>query len=223
MMLKKQLIIFDWDGTLMDSESRIVNCMQAAIADLGLAARTRDQLKNVIGLGLKEALNTLYPGSDEDVLSRLVERYRHHFLYEDKTPSELFDGVADMLHSLNQAGYFLAIATGKGRLGLDHALDACQLGHLFHATRCADETRSKPHPQMLEELIDYFGVEPSDSIMVGDTEFDLEMANNASTQSVAVSYGVHSRDRLLNHAPLACVDDANQLHSWLSTNLTYGT
>ena len=103
-MLKKQLIIFDWDGTLMDSESRIVNCMQAAIADLGLAARSRDQLKNVIGLGLKEALNTLYPGSDEDVLSRLVERYRHHFLYEDKTPSELFDGVADMLHSLNQAG-----------------------------------------------------------------------------------------------------------------------
>ena len=222
-MLKKQLIIFDWDGTLMDSESRIVNCMQAAITDLGLAARSRDQLKNVIGLGLKEALNTLYPGCDDDALSKLVERYRHHFLYEDNTPSELFDGVADMLHALNQAGYFLAIATGKGRLGLNHALAASQLGHLFHATRCADETRSKPHPQMLEELIDYFGVEPSKSIMVGDTEFDLEMATNANTQSVAVCYGVHSRDRLLNHAPLACVDDANQLHSWLSANLTYET
>ena len=222
-MLKKQLIIFDWDGTLMDSESRIVNCMQAAISDLGLAERSRDELKNVIGLGLREALHTLYPGSDDETLARLVERYRHHFLYEDQTPSELFAGVPEMLQSLNQAGYFLAIATGKGRLGLEHALEASQMGHLFHATRCADETRSKPHPQMLEELLDYFGVESSHSIMIGDTEFDLQMANNASTQSVAVSYGVHSRDRLLNHAPLACVDDANQLHSWLSTNLVYGT
>ena len=221
MKFEKKLIIFDWDGTLMDSESRIVNCMQAAIADLGLAERSRDQLKNVIGLGLKEALNSLYPESNDDDLINLVERYRHHFLHEDTTPSELFEGVHDMLQSLNRSGYFLAIATGKGRPGLEHALAASEVGHLFHASRCADETRSKPHPQMLEELLDFFGVESTQSIMIGDTEFDMEMANNANTHSLAVSYGVHHRDRLLNHEPLACVDDVNQLHSWLSTNLTY--
>ena len=221
-MLNKQLIVFDWDGTLMDSETRIVNCMQAAITDLELVARSREQLKNVIGLGLKEALLTLYPDSTDDMTAGLVERYRHHFLHEDTTPSELFDGVRDMLQALNDAGYFLAIATGKGRLGLDHALAASGLGEFFHATRCADETRSKPHPQMLQELMDYFGLEAEQSMMIGDTEFDLQMANNANTHAVGVSYGVHHRDRLLNQAPLACVDDVNQLHSWLSSNITYG-
>jgi len=223
MKYEKKLIVFDWDGTLMDSESRIVNCMQAAINDLGLAERTRDELKNVIGLGLKEALYALYPDSDNEQLTRLVERYRHHFLFEDTTPSELFAGVTDMLTSLNQAGYFLAIATGKARPGLNHALASCDVGHLFHASRCADETRSKPHPQMLEELLTYFGVESSQSVMIGDTEFDMQMAVNANTHAVAVSYGVHERERLLNHAPLACVDDVNQLHSWLSSNLIYET
>lgn len=221
MKLQKKLIVFDWDGTLMDSETRIVNCMKASIEDMGLESRSRDQLKNIIGLGLKEALYALYPEIDDDSLARLVERYRHHFLHEDKTPSALFEGAIDMLAALNDAGYFLAIATGKGRIGLEHALADSAVGHLFHASRCADETRSKPHPLMLEELIEYFGVEASHAIMVGDTEFDLEMATNANTQSVAVSYGVHHRDRLLNHAPLACVDDVKQLHSWLSTNLTY--
>ena len=223
MKLPKKLIVFDWDGTLMDSETRIVNCMKASIEDLGLSERSRDQLKNIIGLGLKEALHALYPEIDDHNLARLVERYRYHFLHEDKTPSELFEGVVDMLTGLNHAGYFLAIATGKGRAGLEHALADSEVGHLFHASRCADETRSKPHPLMLEELLDYFAVEASDSIMIGDTEFDLEMATNANTQSVAVSYGVHHRDRLLSHAPLACVDDAKQLHSWLSANLTTAT
>jgi len=204
----------------MDSESRIVNCMQAAITDLGLPDRTRDQLKNVIGLGLREALHTLYPESDAGQLADLVERYRHHFLYEDTTPSELFTGVNEMLSSLNDAGYFLAIATGKARPGLNHALASCDVGHLFHASRCADETRSKPHPQMLEELLDYFAVDPDESIMIGDTEFDLEMATNAGTHSLAVCYGVHDRERLLNHTPLACVEDVKELHTWLSSNLT---
>lgn len=221
MKIEKKLIVFDWDGTLMDSESRIVNCMRAAINDLGLEARDGDTLKNVIGLGLKEALHALYPDADDEGLVNLVERYRHHFLFEDTTPSELFAGVADMLESLNDAGYFLAIATGKGRPGLNHAMSASGVGHFFHASRCADETRSKPHPQMLHELLDYFGIESNHAIMVGDTEFDLEMASNAQTHSLAVCYGVHHRDRLLNHAPLACVDDVNQLHSWLTSNLSY--
>jgi phosphoglycolate phosphatase len=223
MKYSKKLIVFDWDGTLMDSESRIVNCMRAAITDMDLPVRTRHELKNVIGLGLREALHALFPDNDEVQLGRLVERYRHHFLVEDKTPSELFAGVNDMLASLNGMGYFLAIATGKARRGLDHALTSCDVGHFFHASRCADETRSKPHPQMLEELIDYFGVAPHDSIMIGDTEFDMAMAKNAGTHALGVSYGVHEKDRLLNHGPLACLDDVSQLHAWLTSNLFIDT
>ncbi len=220
-MYSKKLLVFDWDGTLMDSETRIVNCLRAAIHDAGLPERDNEQLKNVIGLGLREALHALFPDGDEASLQKLVDGYRHHFLHEDQTPSELFDGVHEMLLALNDTGYFLAIATGKGRVGLEHALQQSGVRELFHATRCADETRSKPHPQMLDELIDYFGVEPEHAVMIGDTEYDLLMASNAGTHSVAVSYGVHSRDRLLQHKPLACVDNTNQLHSWINRYVSH--
>lgn len=222
-MYSKQLIVFDWDGTLMDSESRIVNCMTAAIRDAGMPQRDRETIKNIIGLGLREALQTLFPEADDDAMRRLIEGYRHHFLYADQTPSELFTGVVDMLDALNQRGYFLAIATGKARAGLNRALSESGLEQFFHASRCADETRSKPHPQMLEELLDYFGLEADEAIMVGDTEYDLAMANNARTHSVAVSYGVHQRDRLLQHRPLACLENTNQLHAWIVENVSYAT
>lgn len=213
------LIIFDWDGTLMDSERRIVNCMRAAIEDLSLPTRTDDELKNIIGLGLKEALRALYPDATETVWNELVAGYRRHYLYEDQTPSVLFDGVAAMLNALLQQGFFLAIATGKGRAGLDHALSQTNLEQHFHATRCADETRSKPHPLMLEELIDYFAVEQQHVLMVGDTEYDLEMANNAKIHAVGVNYGVHESHRLQQHKPLACVDTVNELHSWFNQHI----
>lgn len=214
-MKRFELIIFDWDGTLIDSEARIVNCMRAAIQDLQLPSRSTAQLRNIIGLGLQEALASLYPGRDVSDYQALVERYRHHFLVQDKTPSALFNGVAEMLSELRERGHFLAIATGKGRLGLDSALDDTGLRDVFDFTRCADETRSKPHPQMLDEILDRLGVDREDALMVGDTEYDMQMANNAGMAGLAVSYGVHEKARLLACDPVDCVDDPGELRRWL--------
>jgi phosphoglycolate phosphatase len=218
-----ELIVFDWDGTLMDSEARIVDCMKQAICDLDLPTRTDDELKNIIGLGLKEALITLYPDGDEQIYNSLVAHYREHFLYTNQTPSELFAGVKEMLLELSERGHYLAVATGKGRQGLDKAMQGTGLEQFFHVTRCADETRSKPHPQMMEEIMTYVGTEPANTLMVGDTEYDLHMAHNARANSLAVSYGVHEKDRLLACNPLHCVDNIQQLHQWLTNepgNLT---
>jgi phosphoglycolate phosphatase len=222
-MKQYPLIVFDWDGTLIDSEARIVNCMRAAITDLQLPERSTEQMRNVIGLGLQEALATLYPDGEPALYQRLVDRYRQHFLFEDNTPSALFTGVETLLGALSERGHYLAIATGKGRLGLEKALDETGLREYFHYTRCADETRSKPHPQMLEEIMEQFAVEPHETLMIGDTEFDLQMANNAGTPALAVSYGVHEKSRLLACKPLACVDDVPALHGWLMNTETLKT
>ncbi len=210
-----QLIVFDWDGTLMDSEARIVNCMRAAIEDLSLAPRTRQQMTEVIGLGLAEAQAILYPDGTPEEHAALTERYRYHFVEANQTPSTLFPGVEDMLAELNEQGHFLAVATGKGRRGLDRVLEETNTGQYFHITRCADESFSKPHPQMLQEIMDSLGVETNDTLMIGDTEYDLQMANNAGVPSLAVSYGVHDLARLLNCKPLDCVDDIPALRNWL--------
>ncbi len=210
-----QLIVFDWDGTLMDSEARIVNCMRAAIEDLSLAPRTRQQMTEVIGLGLAEAQAILYPDGTPEEHAALTERYRYHFVEANQTPSTLFPGVEDMLAELNEQGHFLAVATGKGRRGLDRVLEETNTGQYFHVTRCADESFSKPHPQMLQEIMDSLGVETNDTLMIGDTEYDLQMANNAGVPSLAVSYGVHDLARLLNCKPLDCVDDIPALRNWL--------
>jgi phosphoglycolate phosphatase len=215
-----QLIVFDWDGTLIDSEARIVNCMRASIQDLQLPARTNDQMRNVIGLGLQEALAMLFPDGNPGMYQNLVERYRHHFLVQDDTPSELFNGVETLLTELNDRGHYLAIATGKGRQGLEKSLDETGLREYFHYTRCADETRSKPHPQMLEEIMDRLGVTPQETLMIGDTEYDLQMANNAGTSALAVSYGVHEKHRLLACQPLDCIDNVPALHGWLVNEKT---
>lgn len=213
--MSTKLIVFDWDGTLMDSEARIVACMQAAITDLALEERTPQQISNIIGLGLRESVETLFPGSSNSLFQKLVDRYRYHFLVGDRTPSPVFDGVEALLAELAQRDYFLAVATGKGRAGLDKVLDETGLHHYFHATRCADETFSKPHPQMLLELMDELGVEAHSTLMIGDTEYDLQMAQNCRAKSLAVSYGVHDKQRLLDCQPLACVDTIQELHSWL--------
>jgi len=219
-MKRYQLIVFDWDGTLIDSEARIVNCMRAAITDLQLPPRSHDDMRNVIGLGLQEALATLYPDGNMLVYQDLVERYRHHFLVQDDTPSEIFAGVEALLDNLREGGHYIAIATGKGRVGLDKALDESDLRGYFDYTRCADETRSKPHPQMLEEIMDRLGVDPNDTLMIGDTEYDMQMASNAGASALAVSYGVHDKQRLLACNPLECVDNVAELHGWLTNNNT---
>lgn len=210
------LLVFDWDGTLMDSEASIVTCMQGAINDLGCEPRSETEIKNIIGLGLREAIDTLYPGTDDAFLKAMVDRYRYHFLGGGGDQAELFPGAAETVRSLSEAGYLLAVATGKGRKGLDMVLEKTGLGHYFQATRCADETFSKPHPQMLEELMDVLGAEPGETLMIGDTEYDMQMANNAGAHALAVCYGVHERERLVQHNPLYCLDDISELSGWLA-------
>ena len=209
------LIVFDWDGTLMDSEAQIVACMQAAIGDLRLEARSNDQVKNIIGLGLREAVAALYPEADAGLVQALADRYRGHWLAGDRQ-SQLFPGVEATLHLLKDEGFRLAVATGKGRHGLDKVLHETGLADLFEATRCADETRSKPHPLMLEQLMAELGCAPDQTLMVGDTEYDMEMARNAQAHPVAVSYGVHEWPRLQRHAPLTCLDQITELGDWLA-------
>lgn len=209
------LLVFDWDGTLMDSEARIVACIQAAIEDLELEPREVASIRNIIGLGLYEAISTLYPGCDDSLVTSMTDRYRFHFLTANPTRSELFPGAEETVRGLSEAGYLLAVATGKGRRGLDRVLEETGLGQYFHATRCADETFSKPHPQMLEELMYELGAEPAETLMIGDTEYDMQMAINARTHSMAVSYGVHEKERLLSHNPLHCLDAIDELAGWL--------
>ncbi len=210
-----KLIVFDWDGTLMDSAAHIVSCLNNAITELDLAPKTTDELKNIIGLGLREALFALYPNASDNELTELVARYREHFFDQKADPCELFAGARELVEELNTNEYFLAVATGKGRNGLDKVLNETGMAEFFPVTRCADESHSKPHPQMLLEIIDYYGVNPKDTIMVGDSEYDLLMANNAQTHSVAVSYGVHEKQRLLDCQPLTCLDNMQELHQWL--------
>lgn len=216
-----KLIVFDWDGTLMDSEARIVGCLAAALKDINGPALPAKQLKDVIGLGLKEALQNLHPQGSEKDHQQLTERYRYHFLQANKIPSPMFDGVEPLLESLNQQGYFLAVATGKGRMGLNKVLDESGMKQHFHYTRCADETQSKPHPQMLEEIMDFCSVNPEETIMVGDTEYDLQMANHAGAHALAVSYGVHEKQRLLDCNPAGCVNDIMELTHWLMNKVKF--
>lgn len=216
-----KLIIFDWDGTLMDSQARIVSCLMSAANDLALNQLTNKQLKNVIGLGLREAITHLYPQLSEEQISRFADRYRYHFVTANETPSGLFDNVRLMLEQLIAQGFMLAVATGKARRGLDQVLNDTGLSNFFHGSRCADETRSKPHPQMLEELLDEFGVLSHEAIMVGDTGYDMLMARTLGMDALAVSYGVHEKSVLLKHQPLYCVDSISELSQWLLNCKSY--
>ena len=210
-----KLIVFDWDGTLMDSVAHIVSSLQTAIADLDLVKKTNNELKNIIGLGMREALISLYPEATEQELTDLTAQYREHYFNQQHDNSQLFLGARELAEELESEGYFLAIATGKGRNGLDKVLKETNMEKYFPITRCADESHSKPNPQMLLDIIDFYGVEANKTIMVGDTEYDLQMANNAAAHSIGVSYGVHEKQRLLECKPLACLDNMNDLHQWL--------
>lgn len=209
------LIVFDWDGTLMDSAGVIVASIQHAARDLGLAAPGDAACRQIIGLGLAEALAQLFPDLPETGHPRLVERYRHHYLGRD-AEIPLFAGADVLVRDLHAADYLLGVATGKSRKGLERALGHTGLGTYFHATRCADECFSKPHPEMLEQLMDALGASRGRTLMIGDTSHDLQMARNAGVAALAVSYGAHERDDLLSHRPLDCVDTVEGLKAWLA-------
>jgi phosphoglycolate phosphatase len=211
------LIVFDWDGTLMDSTATIVKCIQAAAKDLSLPVPSDDAAAHVIGLGLSEAMQAVMPDIDPALYPRLTERYKYHFLTKDHE-LVLFAGVREMLAELSQQGYFLAVATGKSRVGLNRALNAVGLLSLFDATRCADETFSKPHPAMLQELTRELGQDMRRTVMIGDTTHDLLMANNAGAAGIAVEYGAHPLPQLQSCKPIYSAKTARELHRWLSEN-----
>ena len=206
-----QLVIFDWDGTVMDSTGRIIACMHQAGADLCLPVLEDDAVREIIGLGLPEALRTLYPGIGDRDLERMRERYAVHFVAAEASPSRLYPGARETLAALRTAGLRLAVATGKSRKGLDRVWASSGLGDSFDASRCADETHSKPHPAMVTELLTELGGAPERALVVGDTSFDLQMARDAGVDRVAVSYGAHPVDRLMNFHPLAVIDALPQL------------
>lgn len=211
-----RLLVFDWDGTLMDSIGTIVACTQATIRELELGELPEQTIRGTIGLGLKETIDILSPGCGEEMYGRILECYRKHWHSTYRDMPLLFDGVGEMLRELAGEGYLLAVATGKSRRGLDYALDQTGLLDLFHATRTADEAFSKPHPQMLLDLLDELGVEPRDAVMVGDTTYDLEMARSARTYAVGVCSGGHCREELERLGPLACLDQVVELAPWLA-------
>lgn len=210
------LIIFDWDGTLMDSEVHIVQSMQDAMQEQGLELLSAAAIRNIIGLGLPEAVHTLYPDVSKERRKDLCEAYSRHFVARNTATLELFPEAEAVLSDLKAAGFRLAVATGKTRKGLDRLLAYNEWHAYFHGSRCADETRSKPHPQMLHELLEQFNCAPAQALMVGDTEFDLAMAKNAGIDSVGVSYGVHEVERLALHSPRLIIDHLTQLRGWLS-------
>ncbi|MBY0572865.1 MAG: HAD-IA family hydrolase [Undibacterium sp.] len=211
------LIVFDWDGTLMDSTSVIVKCIQAAAKDLGLPIPDDRSAAHVIGLSMFAAMEAVLPGIDPQYYPRMVERFRYHYAILDQEPA-LFSGAVEMLNALSQEGYFLAVATGMSRVGLNRAMDNAKLLSRFDATRCADETFSKPHPAMLHELTRELGQEMGRTLMIGDTTHDLQMAINAGASALAVEYGAHDAASLHKLAPIYSARNLNELHQWLIEN-----
>jgi len=212
-----KLLIFDWDGTLIDSEARIIASMQAAAEALGHDPLPQESIRNIIGLGLPEAIRALIPHIDEPAVEQMRLCYSQQFIQRDTTPAQFYPGVEQTLQRLRQRGYRLAVATGKSRRGLNRVLEQTGLGELFELTRCADETRSKPDPQMLQEILAETGMGAGDAVMVGDTEYDLEMGRRIGMGRVAVSYGAHELERLRRFEPLTVIHHFPEIETWLDS------
>ena len=208
------LIAFDWDGTLYDSTTLIVRCIQAACRDIGVAEPSNEAAAYVIGLGLHDALQHAAPGLPPERYPELGQRYRHHY-WARQHELVLFPGTLEMLRALKARNHLLAVATGKNRRGLDEALQQAQLQGLFDATRTADETAGKPHPLMLQELMAECGVAPERTLMIGDTTHDLQLAANAGTARVGVSFGAHDHETFEPLGPLFVAHSTTELHRWL--------
>lgn len=215
--LRYPFVIFDWDGTLADSTAVIKRALQRSAEDLGYPIPTDAQASFIIGMGLRPALEHAIPTLREEDLTRLTDRFRHHFV-SGENEIVLFDGVPEMLAGLKARGHSLAVATGKSRKGLDRAFDTLGLREYFVASRCADEGFSKPHPGMLHALFDLTGMTALDAVMIGDTTHDLQLAENAGTAAIGVTYGAHERALLEAHQPLTLVDSVSALQSFLETS-----
>jgi phosphoglycolate phosphatase len=213
-----RLLVFDWDGTLIDSIERIVRSLQYASRHVCGIGLSEDKARSVIGLGLHEAIEHLHPQLDAVEVKSVADCYRQNFLYDSTVPELLFDGVEDMLQQLIADDYALAIATGKSRTGLDRAMNKHKLGHYFATTRCAGENRSKPHPEMLNSILDELDTPAKNAVMIGDSEHDMLMAGNAGVDAIGVTHGVEEAESLMVHNPLTCLDDITDLYEFLSHN-----
>ena len=217
MKKRYDLIVLDWDGTVMDSTAVISGSIQAACRDLGLTVPSDETARHVIGLGLDQALHYAVPELTDAMRPELVARYRYHFLSQDEA-IPLFDGARETIAELHGAGYRLGVATGKSNAGLSRAMESSRMKSFFHATRTADQTFSKPDPAMLFELMEELGVSAERTLMVGDTTHDLQMAQNARVDAVAMSHGAHPPEQLQELNPRALVDDFAQLRTWFRAN-----
>ncbi len=209
--MRYRVVVFDWDGTLIDSVDHIAGSLQNAAQTLGFPVRSLEAYRDIIGLGMVEALEKLYPGIDRAQMSALRDQYASHFFSQQMSPGHIFPGIADLLEQLKAADVSLAVATGKSRRGLDRALVSTGLGRAFGVTRCADETRSKPDPLMLSQILEHYRIEPEQAVMVGDTVYDLEMAQRAGMPSIGVTWGVHSAEQLQGFDPVAVVGEVDAL------------
>ena len=214
-----RLLIFDWDGTLMDSIGTIVDCTMAAFAALEEAAELAppapEQIRECVGLGLTETMQRHFPDWDEALAGRLVDNYRRLWRAEYKDQVALFPGSFAVVQELHAAGYLLGVATAKGRAGLERELDATGLRPYFHATRTVDEAPSKPAPEMLFGLFEELGVGAAEAVMIGDTSFDLEMAANAGCRGIGVLSGGQRLEHLAPHRPVAVLPSVRELPAWL--------
>jgi phosphoglycolate phosphatase len=208
------LVVFDWDGTVVDSTAMIARSIQKAAADLGLRVPSLERASHVIGLGLRDALAAAVPDLAADRIEAFTERYRHHYIAIEQE-IVLFSGIRELLVELTESGAVLAVATGKSRRGLDRSFAATGLGMFFAESRCADETHPKPHPAMLHEITAALAMSRQRTVMIGDTTHDLAMARSAGTASIGVTYGAHPRAQLEAEGALALVDDVAELRTWL--------
>lgn len=229
---KYDLVIFDWDGTLMDSIGKIIVCIENMARALALPVPPEADIRNVIGLSMTQALQVLFPegltsvpprngcaqagatqalvGTDDCYIKMRAE-FKTQYLHLDTTPTPIFNQAPQLLESLSVKGYQLAVATGKARAGLVRVWEQSGLGHYFSASRCADEAQSKPHPEMIQSLLQELGIPPERALMVGDSLLDLTMAANAGIDSVGVTYGAHSEEMLQQANPIALIDSPEKL------------
>ncbi len=216
MKKRYELLVFDWDGTLFDSIHWIVESLHFAARECGLPLPSERLARSVIGLSLERAMETLFPGARESDLEALMACYQHYYNSKPIGRESLFEGVPDMLDKLYAEGYKLAVATGKTRRGLDHALQATGAGGWFHGTRAAGETASKPDPMMLLQLMDELDAAPGRTLMIGDSVYDMQMARNAGVDAVGVFGGANEAEELLALSPLLSLEQTVKLLDWLT-------
>ncbi|TDT75418.1 phosphoglycolate phosphatase [Litoreibacter halocynthiae] len=214
-MAELKLVVFDVDGTLVDSQDDIVSAMTTTFEAIGEAVPSRADILGIVGLSLHAAFEKLTPALYPTHGDALVEGYKTSFMtsrkLRDSTQSSpLYSGALEAIERLYaQDNVLLGIATGKSRRGLDHLLDAHDLRRFFVTTQVADDHPSKPHPSMLERCMYDAGVEAAYAVMIGDTSYDMDMAANAAMASVGVSWGYHTPETLRKRANVVIEDYAD--------------